>query len=36
MASDTTPAYPESPAAHRALGYEPAGSDLHYRKDLGA
>jgi aminoglycoside 6'-N-acetyltransferase I len=34
LASDTTPAYPLSPAAHAALGYEDAGEPLHYRKRL--
>lgn len=32
MASDTTPFYPLSPAAHDALGYEEV--ERYYRKDL--
>ncbi len=34
MASDTTPEYPESPAAHAAAGYEAASVTLHFRKQL--
>ncbi|MGD9141328.1 MAG: GNAT family N-acetyltransferase [bacterium] len=36
MASDTTPRYPDSPAAHRALGYEEVQRKIHFRKDLQA
>ena len=32
MASDTTPSYPVSPAAHAALGYEEV--ERYFRKDL--
>jgi aminoglycoside 6'-N-acetyltransferase I len=32
MASDTTPSYPLSPGAHKALGFEAVGR--YYRKDL--
>jgi aminoglycoside 6'-N-acetyltransferase I len=32
MASDTIPAYPTSPAAHHALGYQTV--EWHFRKDL--
>jgi hypothetical protein len=32
MASDTTPSYPISPAAHAALGYEEV--ERYFRKDL--
>ncbi len=32
MASDTTPFYPLSPAAHEALGYQEV--ERHFRKDL--
>lgn len=32
MASDTDPAYPASPAAHAALGYEE--TERYFRKDL--
>ena len=35
MASDTTPRYPESPMAHKALGYEEVKRVIHFRKDLG-
>ncbi|MBI4558668.1 MAG: GNAT family N-acetyltransferase [Candidatus Hydrogenedentes bacterium] len=34
MASDTTSAYPLSPAAHRRLGYQDVEDSLHFRKDL--
>jgi aminoglycoside 6'-N-acetyltransferase I len=34
MASDTTPAYPDSPAAHAALGYEEV--ERYFRKELGS
>jgi aminoglycoside 6'-N-acetyltransferase I len=34
MASDTTPAYPLSPAAHAALGYQEV--ERYFRKDLGS
>ncbi len=34
MASDTEPAYPISPLAHRHLGYEETETPLHYRKTL--
>jgi len=34
MASDTTPRYPLSPAAHAALGYEVVKRKVHFRKDL--
>ena len=34
MASDTTPRYPFSPAAHAALGYEVAKRKTHFRKSL--
>jgi aminoglycoside 6'-N-acetyltransferase I len=34
MASDTTAEYPNSPAAHAALGYENVGAVIHFRKDL--
>ena len=33
MASDTTPFYPNSPAAHAALGYEEV--ERYFRKELG-
>ena len=32
MASDTTPFYPLSPAAHAALGYEEV--ERHFRKEI--
>jgi len=35
MASDTTSHYPESPAAHRALGYREVKQVIHFRKELG-
>lgn len=34
MASDTTPRYPDSPAAHKALGYEEVQRKIHFRKEL--
>jgi aminoglycoside 6'-N-acetyltransferase I len=34
MASDTTSNYPESPAAHNALGYQEVKRKFFYRKDL--
>lgn len=34
MASDTTPEYPDSPAAHAAAGYERVAVGLHFRKAL--
>ncbi len=34
MASDTTPRYELSPAAHRALGYRVVKRKIHFRKDL--
>ncbi len=34
MASDTTPEYPDSPAAHAAAGYERVQVTVHFRKDL--
>jgi aminoglycoside 6'-N-acetyltransferase I len=34
MASDTTPQYPESPMAHKALGYEEVKRTIHFRKGL--
>jgi aminoglycoside 3-N-acetyltransferase len=34
MASDTTPRYPVSPAAHTALGYEVTKRKIHFRKSL--
>jgi aminoglycoside 6'-N-acetyltransferase I len=34
MASDTSPMYPLSPAAHAALGYQEV--ERYFRKDLGA
>ena len=34
MASDTTPRYNNSPAAHKALGYEEVKHRIHFRKDL--
>jgi aminoglycoside 6'-N-acetyltransferase I len=34
MASDTTPRYADSPAAHKALGYEEVQRKIHFRKDL--
>jgi aminoglycoside 3-N-acetyltransferase len=34
MASDTTSEFPESPSAHRALGYIDAGATFHFRKEL--
>jgi aminoglycoside 6'-N-acetyltransferase I len=34
MASDTTSEFPESPFAHRALGYIDAGATFHFRKEL--
>lgn len=34
MASDTTPEFPGSPAAHAAAGYVKAGVTLHFRKPL--
>jgi aminoglycoside 6'-N-acetyltransferase I len=34
MASDTTPRYHNSPAAHRALGYDIVKRKIHFRKDL--
>ena len=34
MASDTTPEYPISPAAHAHLGYEEVTRTIHYRKVL--
>jgi aminoglycoside 3-N-acetyltransferase len=34
MASDTTSEFPESPSAHRALGYVDARTTFHFRKEL--
>jgi aminoglycoside 6'-N-acetyltransferase I len=34
MASDTTSEFPESPSAHRALGYVDAKMTFHFRKEL--
>ncbi len=34
MASDTTQLYPESPMAHRALGYEEVKHSIHFKKNL--
>jgi aminoglycoside 6'-N-acetyltransferase I len=34
MASDTTPDYPLSPAAHAKLGYIEVQRTIHFRKDL--
>lgn len=34
MASDTTQLYPESPMAHRALGYEEVKHSIHFKKSL--
>jgi aminoglycoside 6'-N-acetyltransferase I len=34
IASDTTPAYPLSPAAHQRLGYEVVQQTTHFRKRL--
>lgn len=34
MASDTTPEYADSPAAHRALGYDRVETVIHFRKSL--
>ena len=34
MASDTTSHYPESPAAHRAVGYREVKHVIHFRKEL--
>jgi len=34
MASDTTPDYPLSPAAHAKLGYIEIQRTIHFRKDL--
>lgn len=34
MGSDTTPDYPISPIAHKALGYEEVQRTIHYRKAL--
>jgi len=34
MASDTTSEFPESPSAHRALGYADAKMTFHFRKEL--
>ena len=34
MASDTTPRYPLSPAAHAALGYREVKRKIHFRKPL--
>ena len=34
MASDTVSGYPDSPAAHRAIGYSVAATSLHFRKGL--
>lgn len=34
MASDTTPLYPLSPAAHARLGYEEVERTIHFRKAL--
>src|SRR5262249_5976234 len=34
MASDTTPEYPLSPAAHARLGYHETSGRFHYRKDF--
>ena len=34
MASDTTPEYPISPSAHKALGYREVGHTIHFSKTL--
>ena len=34
MASDTTDRYPESPASHAALGYQPVRTEIYFRKHL--
>lgn len=34
MASDTTPRYPESPAAHNGMGYREVKRKIHFRKAL--
>ena len=34
MASDTDSDYPQSPAAHQALGYEIVQRTVHFRKEL--
>lgn len=36
MASDTTPEYPASPAAHKAAGFVEAGDPFHFRKSISS